>query len=93
MGAIILNLSANILGLGNAATPFGMRAMQEMQKLNSDSSEASTAMCTFLALNTSCITLIPATIIGVRVSLGFDQSYRNSGGLYFCYQYCHAFGR
>lgn len=70
LGAIILNLSANILGLGNAATPFGMRAMQEMQKLNSDSSEASTAMCTFLALNTSCITLIPATIIGVRVSLG-----------------------
>ncbi|MDD3268103.1 MAG: nucleoside recognition domain-containing protein [Syntrophomonadaceae bacterium] len=68
MGAIILNLSANILGLGNAATPFGMKAMQEMQKLNAGSSEASQAMCTFLALNTSCITLIPATIIGVRLS-------------------------
>lgn len=70
MGAIILNLSANVLGLGNAATPFGMKAMQEMQRLNADSDEASTAMCTFLALNTSCITLIPATIIGVRVSFG-----------------------
>jgi len=70
MGAIILNLSANILGLGNAATPFGMKAMQEMQRLNGDSEEASAAMCTFLALNTSCITLIPATIIGVRVSFG-----------------------
>lgn len=70
MGAIILNLSANMLGLGNAATPFGMKAMQELQKLNGGSEEASAAMCTFLALNTSCITLIPATIIGVRVSFG-----------------------
>jgi spore maturation protein A len=68
MGAIILNLSANMLGLGNAATPFGMKAMQELQELNSQSDEASEAMCTFLALNTSCITLIPATIIGVRLS-------------------------
>jgi spore maturation protein A len=70
MGAIILNLSANMLGLGNAATPFGMKAMQELQTLNQNSDEASTAMCTFLALNTSCITLIPATIIGVRLSFG-----------------------
>ena len=70
MGAIVLNLSANMLGLGNAATPFGMKAMQEMQKLNGGRDEASTAMCTFLALNTSCITLIPATIIGIRVSCG-----------------------
>jgi len=68
MGAIILNLSANMLGLGNAATPFGMKAMQELQELNRHSEEASDAMCTFLALNTSCITLIPATIIGVRLS-------------------------
>lgn len=70
IGAIIMNLAANILGLGNAATPFGMKAMQELQELNRDSDEASTAMCTFLALNTSCITLIPATIIGVRLSYG-----------------------
>ncbi len=68
MGTIILNLSANMLGLGNAATPFGMKAMQELQELNQDSNEASEAMCTFLALNTSCITLIPATIIAVRLS-------------------------
>jgi spore maturation protein A len=70
MGAVILNLSANMLGLGNAATPFGMKAMQELQKLNKQSDEASEAMCTFLALNTSCITLVPATIVGVRVSFG-----------------------
>ncbi len=70
MGAIILNISANVLGLGNAATPMGMKAMQELQLLNKGSEEASEAMCTFLALNTSCITLIPATIIGVRLSFG-----------------------
>jgi spore maturation protein A len=66
-GAIIMNLSANILGLGNAATPFGLKAMQELQKENPHPEVASPAMITFLALNTSCITLIPATIIGVRL--------------------------
>lgn len=70
LGAIIMNLSANILGLGNAATPFGLKAMQELQKENKNPDEASEAMCTFLALNTSCITLIPATIIGVRLKAG-----------------------
>lgn len=68
LGAIIMNLSANILGLGSAATPFGLKAMQELQKLNGGRKQASEAMCTFLALNTSCITLIPATIIAVRVN-------------------------
>jgi spore maturation protein A len=72
MGAIIMNLSANMLGLGNAATPFGMKAMQELQKLNPDRETATDAMCTFLAMNTSCVTLIPATIIGVRLS--FDSA-------------------
>lgn len=67
LGAIIMNLSANILGLGNAATPFGLKAMQELQKENPTPEIASPAMITFLALNTSCITLIPATIIGVRL--------------------------
>ncbi|KAF1086486.1 Spore maturation protein A [Sporotomaculum syntrophicum] len=71
MGAIVMNLSANILGLGNAATPMGLIAMQELQKLNrGNSKEATDAMCTFLALNTSCITLIPTTIIGIRLIYG-----------------------
>jgi len=70
LGAIVMNLSANILGLGNAATPFGLKAMQELQELNPRKEEASDAMCTFLALNTACITLIPATIIGIRASAG-----------------------
>ncbi|TYO95576.1 nucleoside recognition domain-containing protein [Desulfallas thermosapovorans] len=71
MGAIVMNLSANILGLGNASTPMGLIAMQELQKLNrGDPKEATDAMCTFLALNTSCITLIPTTIIGIRLIYG-----------------------
>lgn len=70
IGAILLNMSANILGLGNAATPFGLKAMQELQKLNNNSDEASDEMITFLAINTSCITIVPATIIGVRVAAG-----------------------
>lgn len=74
MGAIIMNISANVLGLGNAATPMGLIAMQEMQKLNSgDNKTATDSMCTFLALNTSCITLIPTTIIGIRVMHGSND--------------------
>lgn len=83
MGAIILNLSANILGLGNAATPFGLKAMRELQELNNHSDEASEAMCTFLALNTSCITLIPATIIGVRVSFNSSNPTEIVGATIF----------
>jgi len=69
-GPIIMNLCANILGLGNAATPFGLKAMQELQKENPRPDTASPAMITFLALNTSCITIVPATIIGVRMKAG-----------------------
>lgn len=75
MGAIVMNLSANILGLGNAATPMGLIAMQELQKLNKHRPDtASEAMCTFLALNTGCITIIPTTIIGIRLLYGSQDS-------------------
>ncbi|HZK18174.1 MAG TPA: spore maturation protein, partial [Clostridia bacterium] len=68
---IVMNLSANILGLGNAATPMGLIAMQELQHLNKGSKDTATnAMCTFLALNTSCLTLIPSTLIGIRLIYG-----------------------
>ena len=70
IGAMILNIAANWLGLSNAATPLGLKAMEELQKLNPNKDTATNAMATFLALNTASITLIPATIIGVRVSLG-----------------------
>jgi spore maturation protein A len=68
LGYIMSNMSANILGLGNAATPMGIKAMQELQKLNPDKERASTAMCTLLALNTSSITLIPTTLIAIRMN-------------------------
>jgi len=70
MGAMILNISANWLGLGNAATPLGLKAMEELQKLNTVKDTATNAMVMFLALNTASITLIPATIIAVRVQAG-----------------------
>ncbi|MFC5448037.1 nucleoside recognition domain-containing protein [Paenibacillus aestuarii] len=68
LGYIMSNMSANILGLGNAATPMGIKAMQELQKLNADKDTASPAMCTLLALNTSSITLIPTTLIAIRMN-------------------------
>ncbi len=70
VGAIVMNLSANIMGLGSAATPMGLIAMRELQKLNPCPDRASDAMCTFLALNTGCITLIPSVIIGIRALYG-----------------------
>lgn len=70
MGSILANMSANILGLGNAATPLGLKAMQELQTLNADKETASDAMCTLLAINTASITLIPATVIAVRMQYG-----------------------
>ncbi|UUZ79497.1 hypothetical protein LJK88_30710 [Paenibacillus sp. P26] len=68
IGYIMSNMSANILGLGNAATPMGIKAMQELQKLNPSKDTASPAMCTLLALNTASITLIPTTLIAIRMS-------------------------
>ena len=70
IGYIITNMSANILGLGNAATPMGIKAMQELQKLNPDPKTATPAMCTLLAINTSSITLVPTTLIAIRMSFG-----------------------
>lgn len=63
MGAMIMNISANMLGIGNAATPFGLAAMKELQSLNPHTHTASNAMCTFLAINTSSVQLIPTTAI------------------------------
>ncbi|MEC0245701.1 nucleoside recognition domain-containing protein [Paenibacillus chitinolyticus] len=68
LGYIMSNMSANILGLGNAATPMGIKAMQELQKLNPHKDTASPAMCTLLALNTASITLIPTTLIAIRMN-------------------------
>lgn len=69
IGYIISNLTANMFGLGNAATPMGLKAMEEMKKL-SNSNVASRSMITFLVLNTSGLTLIPTTVIGIRMQYG-----------------------
>lgn len=68
LGYIMSNISANLLGLGNAATPMGIKAMQELQKLNPDKETASSAMCTLLAINTAGVTLIPTTLIAIRMN-------------------------
>lgn len=70
MGAMILNMSANVLGLGNAATPFGIRAMQELDKLNPVKGTATNAMVLFLAINTSSVTLLPTGVIALRAAAG-----------------------
>ncbi|QSX05213.1 nucleoside recognition protein [Sedimentibacter sp. zth1] len=70
MGAMVMNISANILGIGDAATPLGLKAMQDLQTLNKTKDTATDSMCTFLAINTSSVTLIPATVIAYRSAAG-----------------------
>tara|TARA_B100001758_G_scaffold131819_1_gene113389 strand:- start:3311 stop:3904 length:594 start_codon:yes stop_codon:yes gene_type:complete len=66
IGSIVLNMAANILGLGNAATPIGLKAMKELQELNKQKDTATDAMCTFLAINTSSVQIIlPASVVAL----------------------------
>ena len=66
IGSIVLNMAANMLGLGNAATPLGLKAMEELQELNPNKETATNAMCTFLAINTSSVQFIlPATVVAL----------------------------
>lgn len=73
IGDIAMSFSANAFGLTNAATPIGIRAMEELQKENKDKTKASNAMCMFLAMNTAGFQLIPATVIAVLVSVGYKN--------------------
>ncbi|SKA91088.1 spore maturation protein A [Clostridium sp. USBA 49] len=77
MGAIIMNLTANMMGLSNAATPFGIKAMEEMDRLNHNKGVASDDMSLFLVLNAACIQLVPTTVISVRAASGSQ----NPGGV------------
>jgi spore maturation protein SpmA len=70
MGSMLMNMAANMLGLGNAATPLGLRAMRDLESLNPRPGVASNAMCTFLAINTSSVQLIPATAIAILAAAG-----------------------
>jgi spore maturation protein SpmA len=70
MSAMIMNMAANALGLGNAATPMGIKAMTELDKLNAQKGTATNAMCLFLAINTSSVTLLPLGVISIRAAAG-----------------------
>ncbi len=70
MGAMIMNMSANFLGLGNAATPFGIKAMEELNKLNPVQGTATNAMVLFLAINTAGVTLLPTSVVALRAETG-----------------------
>ncbi len=73
MGAMVMNFAANMLGLTNAATPLGLKAMAELEKLNLRPGTATNAMCTFLAINTSSLQLVPTTAIGIMAATGALQ--------------------
>ncbi len=73
VGDIAMNFSANALGLANAATPIGIKAMKELQKINVDKKSASNAMCMLLAMNTAGFQLIPATVIAVLIGIGYKN--------------------
>ena len=70
MGAIVMNVAANVLGLGNAATPFGIRAMQELETLNPRPGTATDAQAMLCAINTASVQLVPATVIALRAAAG-----------------------
>lgn len=72
-GSIVMNFSANMLGLDNAATPLGLKAMRELQEINTDKQRASDAMVMFLVLNTAGITLIPSSVIAIRQAIAIEQ--------------------
>jgi len=72
-GSIVMNFSANMLGLDNAATPLGLKAMRELQEINPDKDVASNPMIMFLVLNTAGITLIPTSVIAIRQSIAIEQ--------------------
>ena len=73
IGDIAMSFSANAFGLTNAATPIGIKAMEELQKHNKDKNSASNDMCMFLAMNTAGFQLIPATVIAVLISIGYKN--------------------
>jgi spore maturation protein A len=75
MGAMSLNLTANILGLGNAATPLGIKAMEELQKINPDKDSATNAMCMFLAINTSSVQLVPPVTLIALMGIGVSELF------------------
>lgn len=83
MGSMVMNIAANMLGLSNAATPLGLRAMQDLEKLNPRPGTATNAMCTFLAINTSSVQLIPATTVAILAAAGAKNPSQIIGTAFF----------
>jgi len=79
-GSMVMNISANMLGLDNAATPLGLKAMKELQTLNPNPDQASNAMIMFLVLNTAGITLIPTSVIAIRQTMAIEQGLQGFNG-------------
>ena len=79
LGAIVMNLTANMFGLSNAATPFGIKAMEEMDRLNKDKDVASNDMVLFLVLNAACIQFVPTTVVSIRAAC----NSQNPGAIIF----------
>ena len=77
MGSVMMNYSANMLGLDNAATPLGLKAMAELQDLNPHKETATNDQVMFLVLNTAGLTLIPTSVIAIRQSMGLEQGLLN----------------
>jgi spore maturation protein A len=73
MGSMMMNIAANMLGLSNAATPLGLKAMENLEQLNKAPGVATNAMCVFLTINTANVQLIPATMIGLMASAGSKE--------------------
>jgi spore maturation protein A len=73
IGAIVMSIAANMLGLNNAATPFGIKAMEELQTLNPEKETATNPMVIFMAMNTAGVQLVPATMLGVLVAAGSNN--------------------
>jgi spore maturation protein A len=73
VGSMMMNIAANMLGLSNAATPLGLKAMEDLEKLNKSPGVATNAMCIFLTINTANVQIIPATMIGLMASAGSKQ--------------------
>ena len=92
LAAIVMNIVANFLGLGNAATPLGLKAMNELQKLNKDKATATDDMCMFLIINACCVQLVPATIIAVRVASGSSDPTGILAGVWITSLCCSVIG-
>lgn len=92
LGLISSNIIVNLFGLGNAATPFGLKAMESLQKLNKEKDKATRSMITFLVLNTSGLSIVPTTVIALRIMHGSSNPMEIMGAVIIATVICTLFG-